>query len=491
MKRILALCFWLIGSLNGVQAQTIFYSNPQDFNVAKDLFEIGGWSGDRLAIFYTQKNESFIDLYDEQMNRKAIVSLSFMPEKPKQISVVPMENKIILLYSAMSGSTEHYYAAQLDGQARLIGKPKNLDEQQQNFFGVSKTRYQFVISENRQKMALVGYQVRDNKLQYHIMLIDPNLATQSLSGKAECKNNMDIEQILLQDNGTIVLNVSDLSSSRDQSISSAAIYTIRKSEGKNEVSIKPLELKNQFLSGVFLKEDLAHSDQLYFAGFYKSNSNGVIEGTYMGTVGLQSGTDPVSATFTAFDTSMLRNYKGRDRRLLNEYRVKDIVIKNDGGCILTAEASYSITRTTNNGMYNGGFYSMGFGGMGMASTSYTEYNYGDILIMDFNNTFVNNWYNAISKQQRTIDDYGTYSSYNMLNSGAQLVFTYNDIQRNSIKLQVSALNMDGQLQEKDIAATMKGNGLWLPKMSVQTDNKELVIPVVKSNKKLSFARLQY
>jgi hypothetical protein len=38
---------------------------------------------------------------------------------------------------------------------------------------------------------------------------------------------------------------------------------------------------------------------------------------------------------------------------------------------------------------------------------------------------------------------------------------------------------------------MKGNGLWLPKMSVQTDNKELVIPVVKSNKKLSFARLQY
>lgn len=491
MKRIVALCLWMICSCIGTQAQTIFYSNPQDFNVAKDLFEIGGWAGDRLAIFYTQKNESYIDLYDEQMNRKAIVSLSFMPDKPKQITLIPTDNKLILLYSSMTGSTEHFYAALLDGQAKLIGKPKMLDEQQQNFFGVSKIRYQFVTSENRQRMALVAYQVRDNKLQYHIILIDQNLATQSLSGKAECKNNMDVEQILLQDNGTVVLNVNDLSSSRDQSVSVGSVYTFRKSEGRNEVTIIPFELDKLFLSGIFLKEDMTRGDQLYFAGFFKGSSNGVIEGTYMGTLALQNGNTPVRGNFVPFDTSMLQNYKGRDRRLLNEYRVKDIVIKNDGGCIVTAEASYSVTRSTNNGMYNGGFYSMGFGGMGMASTSYTEYNYGDILIMDFSNTFNTNWFNAISKYQRTIDDYGTYSSYNMLNSGAQLVFTYNDIQRNSTKLQVSALDMGGNLQEKAIAATMKGNGVWLPKMSVQTDNKELVIPVVKSNKKIAFARLIY
>ncbi|WP_124634740.1 hypothetical protein [Taibaiella sp. KBW10] len=492
MKKILLLFMFLIGKL-GSYAQTIKYSEPQDFNVAKDLFEIGGWVDDRLMIFYTQKNESFIDLYDQNMVRKAIVSLSFMPEKPKQIKLVPMDDKIMLLYSAMTGSKEFYYAALLDKQGKLIGKPKNLDEQQQNFLGYTKIRYQFVVSEHNQKMALFGYQIKDNKLQYHINIVDNDLnISSSSSGKVDCKNAMEVEQALIKDDGTLVLNINDLNSSHNQSIGEAAIYTIKPvAKNKSEAQVFPFELQGKFLSGLYIKDDLAKANNLYFAAFYMSRSNGIIEGSYLGNVAIDGSTNGLTnGAATPFDVSLLESYKGKDQKLLNDYRIKDIIVKNDGGVILAAEAFYSFTRTTSNGMYNG-YSSMGFGGMGMNNSSYTEYNYGNILILDFKPNYETNWFNMINKNQRTTDDYGTYSSYNMLNSGAQLVFTYNNIQRNGIKLQVAALDMEGSLTEKDIAATMKSNGLWLPKLSVQTDNKELVIPVVKSNKKMSFAKLSY
>lgn len=493
MKKLLFLLLLATG-IFGASAQTIKYSEPQDFNVAKDLFEIGGWVGDHLMVYYTQKNESFIDLYDQNMTRKAIVSLSFMPEKPKQIRLVTLDNKIMLLYSAMTGSKEYYYAALLDQQGKLIGKPKNLDDQQQNFLGYTKIRYQFIVSEHNQKMALFGYQIKDNKLQYHLIQVDNELTiTNSSSGKIDCKNAMEVEQALIKDDGTVVLNVNDLSGSRNQSISEAAIFAIKPvARNKSEVAVFPFDLQDKFqLNGLYLKDDLEKAGNIYFAAFYKYSSNGIIEGTYLGNVAIDGNNNSLTnGAATAFDPALLKNYNAKERKLLNDYRIKDIIVKNGGGIILVSEAYYSVTRTTNNGMYNG-YSNMGFGGMGMNSSSYIEYNYGDVLILDFNQAYALNWFNMINKNQHTVDDYGTYSSYNMLNSGAQLVFTYNDIQRNGIKLQVSALDMQGNMTAKDIAATLKSNGLWLPKLSIQTDNKELLIPVVKSNKKLSFAKVNY
>ena len=161
-------------------------------------------------------------------------------------------------------------------------------------------------------------------------------------------------------------------------------------------------------------------------------------------------------------------------------------MKNDGGFILIAERYYVTTR---NSYYGPGFgyYSAYYGAFN--NPTIREYNYGDILALSYNDNGALEWKNFIRKDQYSQEDGGMFSSYGMVNSGASLVFLYNDYNSSASSLQLAALDIEGNLQmSKMDDGGMKAD--WIPRSGKQTDAREIVVPMLRKNN-ISFVKVNF
>ncbi|HEU4606688.1 MAG TPA: hypothetical protein VFS31_01175, partial [Chitinophagaceae bacterium] len=241
-----------------------------------------------------------------------------------------------------------------------------------------------------------------------------------------------------------------------------------------------------FLAGIYFRLN-DNKDEIYMGAFYSTKKSGNLEGVVYGIYGMKD------STFSTFKTipfdDQLRNATDdrNKKKAFNDYEVRNVIVKNDGGFILIAENFYITTRTTSYG--NGfGYYSWYNGGY--ATTSTREYHYGDIMAIDYDVNGERKWHSFIRKEQYSQEDGGLFSSYAMLNSGASLVFLYNDFSSSKSNLSIAALDVDGALQLKKLNPGRSAGADWLPRSGKQTDLRELLIPVLRKNS-LGFARVVF
>ncbi len=480
------LCF--LGGMRDLHAQDIYYSKERKFSFQNGDFEVVGWSGDRLYTYRASKEGFFLDAYNDSMRLMATVALDFFPQKIYETKFINYDDQLTVLFQAVQSNYVVQYAVRLDGRARMMQKPVALDSVKTGWFGPTKSYYSSVVSSDKGRIMIYGLGKAGKSGGLSTILLDKQLNVIGRSQPALDASISDftLGQAILGNDGTLYLSGYTEGGSKGYG---GEARILRLSPGAQTFQAGVLPLKELYISGMYIKLD-DNKNEIYLSAFYALKKSGNIDGVIYGLYNPASDSMAIFKTIP-FDAQMRSATDERNKKkAFNEFEVRNIIVKNDGGFILVAENFYMTTRTSYGPGYGGfysGYYNYNYPG---GNASVREYVYGDILVLNYDGEGNRQWHNFIRKEQYSQDDGGLFSSFGMINSGASLVFLYNDFTSSKSSLSLAALDVSGKLQLKKLNAGSGTDGDWLPRSGKQTDATELVVPVLRKNN-LAFAKLAF
>ena len=178
----------------------------------------------------------------------------------------------------------------------------------------------------------------------------------------------------------------------------------------------------------------------------------------------------------------------------NNYFIRNLVVRNDGGFLLTAESYYSSSRYQPWDRW--GYLSSPWGYSAYSYPYYyspyspwyyspyywdnnrgTTYHYDYVAILSYDGSGKLQWSNFIPKEQ-TADDNASFLSYKMVNIGNELLFTYNELFRRSYLLTAVSVTPDGKLGKLPTLRSLDRGYAWMPRFGVQVSARQVVIPCI-------------
>lgn len=189
----------------------------------------------------------------------------------------------------------------------------------------------------------------------------------------------------------------------------------------------PILVEGKFLTD--LQFTINKEGDIICAGFYSNEKVYNISGAFYMKIDEETKNVLVS-DFIDIDASLLtqnlnekqsnkvekREDKGKKVNLL-QYNLDNLVVKDDGGITLVGENYYVIVRQ----VYNA---------QSKSWRNVYHYYYNQILVVDISDDGKIQWVKQVPKNQHTIDDYGYYSSYGMVERDGSIYFLYNDNPKN-------------------------------------------------------------
>ncbi len=479
-KKVLYTTVWLCSLIMyftaNTNAQEFHYSNPQKFGFKNGIFDIIGKSGDRIYTFRADNNGYFVDAYNDQMELKAVVNLDFFPQATSDVYFVNHAEGMAVLYQAKQANHIVQYAALLDSKARLTQPAIALD----TLYNTNKSRFVYDISFDKSRIAIHGMVTTKKVNTIQTILLDNNLNVIYKIKKDAPTEEFSPSHSLLANNGNLYLVQSGIE--KEENL--LQVFEVN-TEGKmQELTKYPLLIKK--LSGLYIKMD-NKTNSIYLGAFYSSKKGKDNEGIFFGkyTVGL--GEQGIFKTLPFDETIMSSVSLKRAQRVLNEYEVRDIIVRNDGGFILVSENYY----VTSRGAATPGFYGGYYGPSTMGGRSVTEYNFGDIMTLSYNAEGERQWHFFVRKLQTTFEDRGLFSSYGFMNTGGNLAFVFNDFNTSKSTLTVAAVNGNGESNINKINPKLLMPKYDIaPNMGKQISEREIVFPYLKGNN-LGFVKVAF
>lgn len=463
-------------------SQEILYSSPEKFSFQNGDFAVVGWSGDYLFAYSASKEGYFLNGYTDSMKLAVQVSLDFFPQKIYDTKFINYNDRILVLYQAIQAGDVVQYAALLDNKGLLQGRPISLGTAKTGWFASNKKEYfSSVISEDKSKIMILGWSQKNNS--FTTILIDKDLNILNRSKQQLELSNYNFKQALLNNNGELFLTAFSQVGSRNYSDD---IVFIHLPMDAKKAQLKKMPLNGKYINGINSKIDL-NTGNIVSAGFYADKKNGNIEGIIH--VVLNAATlEFEQQKFINLDDKIRKTAGEKNKnKALNNYEVRQIVIKNDGGFLLVAENAYITTRSSSPAGY--GFYSSYYYAP-FGNNSIREYVFGPIFAINCDANSQVLWYNFIRKDQYSQEDGGLFSSYAFMNTGASLSFLFNNFTTRNSSLTFSVLSESGQVDFSNLSFSTSSHGDWIPRYAVQTDITEWVVPVLRGNS-LSFAKIEF
>jgi hypothetical protein len=482
MKQLLLILCTLCSVLIA-HAQEVTYSEYQKFDIKGGDYAVVGKIGDRIYTYRGTSEGFFLDAYNDAMQLQATVVLDFFPKKIYEVRFVTYATGITLLYQSVEGNKIVQYAALLDDKGRLKKPPVKLDNTRTGLLGATGTYYMMAVSENKNSIVVYEANIHKRELELSCIWLDGELKVQKRStAKYSAENDLAYSDPVVGNDGVVYIPVYTPTGVKDYA---DQLWILNLNPGETKFTAKELPLSDLFAANTYMKIDNAKK-HMYIGGFYSDKKNGNYEGVLYANYNMTTGTyDQVK--HIPFD-ERLRNETGERsrRRAFDDYKVKQLIVKNDGGFVLVAEEYYMSTRNANLGA--GGYYSSYF--YGPMSRSVREFHYNDIVALSYNDQGQRDWHTFVRKEQYSQEDGGMFSSYALMNSGGALGFLFNDYNASRSKIQFATIDAQGKQNLNALAAGGKEDPDWLPRAGKQVAAKELVVPCLRK-KQICFAKVVF
>jgi hypothetical protein len=244
-------------------------------------------------------------------------------------------------------------------------------------------------------------------------------------------------------------------------------YTLYRDNGTEQWSEYPIRSPEKFLTDAGITVD-EMNHKIVIAGFYSDKTSYSVAGAFYYTLNLTTGiVDSMGySTFTAgflykFSAEQKENY---NRELVN-YSIDRIILRNDGGAVILAEAVY----TTEYSYYD--YYMRTF-------INRVYYHHDNIIQLSVNNDGSMKWSNVIKKEQTSENRDDAYVSYAFSMSKGKLRSVYNRYLKR--KTQVMLSSTDALGNEKVAELFSEDQDIFiLPGAAKQVDENLLVIPAFR------------
>jgi hypothetical protein len=486
-------------------AQKISYSDVLKENSRDMDFEIVVKLSGNILVFKNVSSRYAISIYQGDMELKEKVDLDFIPSKAFNVDFVVYPDFFYLIYQYQKRGVVYCMAAKIDGNVKKLNEPVLLDTTQVGAFGDNKI-YNVVASEDKQKIMIFKIQKKDDHFNFATLLYDNLLQPIHKSRQImDYNERKDVLSDFFVDNeGTFVFAKSIKSSARDDI---GTLDLVTKPAMQDTFTYRVLPLKKTYIDEVKIKVDNINK-RYVLSSFYYGERRGNITGIYA-SVWDTKGDSIYTSVFNPLPDSVrsIAKEKGGLKYAFNDYFIRNLILKKDGGYLLVAE-DFSAQSTGNNQwnrwdyLYNSpfsnpyyyNFYSPYYGGYYRPYNSFNNYYnnryyYYNILVQSIDNKGVTEWSNIIHKEQFA-DITDNYLSYATFNTGTGIHFLFNNSDKRNPLLIDNVVAGDGSLTRNPSLKSYDKGYEFMIRYAKQTGARQMIVPC-SYRQQICFAKIDF
>ncbi len=503
MKYIIGLflSLFFVG-VSVANAQQMVFSEPEKDDARSLNFEILGKIDNKILIYKNTRDLHQMAVYDSDMKLLDKVKMDYLTEKGKVLSTdfIQYSDNVLLLYQFQNKNIVYAMAVKIDGNGKKIGDPVILDTTSNLNFTVDNKIYTFINSEDKQK--IVAFKISTKNEKEHVVtscIYDKslNLLEKVKTPIGMPEKNDFLGEFGLANNGNIVC-LRQSGTGQNENINKVSLLI--KPIGAINFKLNNLPINKIFLDDTRLKID-NRNGHCIITSFFSKIRRGNVDGLYYTLWDLEGNKELLNATttFTEEYRSDVRG-DGSQKMAFNDFYLKNLILRKDGGFMMIAESSYVTNRgnTLNrwDNMNGNPFYNP-FGG-GFSGNSFNNYpmyggfnNYNmmnnnmgnnvnryyaeNVAIISFEPDGKMEWSNVIRKTQYD-DNTDNYIGYGIVNSGDQVHFLFNLQEKRSNVLTDQSMSPIGQIDRNPTIKNLDKGYDFMPKHIKQVGLRQAVMP---------------
>ena len=507
MKKVLLSIFFLCLGLFAF-TQTIVYSEPDSDDVRDMSFDIIGKMNGNILVYKTASNQHYICVYDAEMKQVDRFKLDYLTERVYNVSFVQYPEFAYLFYQYQKRSIIYCMAVKLDASGNKMGYPIQLDTTDSREVQNNKI-YSFVQSADKQKIQFFKINTTNSNVhQITTLLFDKslNLINKSSEAVPMRERNSFLTSFEIDNNGRFAF-IKAIGTSGNDNISQLVLIT--KEAASSVFNYHNLsKQENVYLDEIKLKVNNSNS-QYIITSFFSNKRRGDVQGIYVSIWDNNTNKEKLSTT-VVFDNDFRNDAKGdaSTKTAFDDFFIKDIITKKDGGFLLTSQCEYSSSHGNNGNlnrwdyMNNSSYYGTGsyysFGSPNYYSSPWnrfgnnyniTRYYSDNIAIISLDSTAKLQWSNVIRKSQFD-DNTEAYIGYGMFNAGNQLKFLFNVLEKRQQMLNEQSITPDGQIIRSSTLRGLDKGFDFMPRNAKQVGAKQIIVPCMLRSS-LCFAKIDY
>jgi hypothetical protein len=523
MKRSFLLGFFVFfGGIIAVSAQNIVYSEPDRDDPRTLNFEVVGKISGKFLIYKNARDDHFFSVYDAEMKLGTKVKVDFIPERARILGTdfVTYADFYYFIYQYQLRNIYYVMAAKIGADGKKMGDPIMVDTTASMGYTANNRIYTVVNSEDKQKIAAFKVSTRNDKEHVVTSCVYDRELKQLEKVRipiAMPDRNDFLGEFGIDNEGNLVC-LRESSVAQNESINKVSL--VIKPLGSINATISEVKVKNLFLDDTRIKIDNLNK-KILITSFFSKQKRGNIDGLYYTLWDKLTGIELLNAT-TLFTEEFRLDARGEGsaKTAFNEFYLKNLILRRDGGFMMIAESAYMSSRGNNfsrwDMMNSSPFFNSGFGGMGgfgmggfgmggmnmgfanpwspwgmntMGPNNVTRYFSDNIAIISFEPDGKMEWSNVIRKTQYD-DNTDNYIGYGLLNSGDQLRFLFNVQDKRSNILTDQAMSPAGQINRNPTIKNLERGYDFMPKHAKQTGSRQAIIPCMYRGY-TCFAKIDY
>jgi hypothetical protein len=486
-------------------SQKLVYSEPEKDDTRRLNFEIVGKISGNFMIYKSMRNRNTIAVLDNDMKQIKSVEQDYLPDNDRVINVdfFAYGDFAYMIYQYRKKNIIHCTAAKIDGEGNKIGDLVELDTTQVNF-GADNKIYSVVSSEDKSKIMVFKINSKNKKLYFiTTLLLDDKLNLLKKSRLSIAMEDRDdyLNEFQLDNDGDLIFTRFDRVN--NENIGDAAL--IIKQAQSDSFQIMKLDTEKRYLDEIRIKPD-NYNKRYIISSFYYRQRRGNVDGFYFYIWDKQAGRVITEDTLI-FSEELRREARGNatTRTAFNDYFIRNIINRKDGGFIICSEAYYTSSR---GGGWNR-WYNL-YGSPFLRSYDYyyyspymynslwsnrwntgqsVRYQADNIAIIAFDQAGKQQWSSVITKEQFD-DQSDDMLSYQIMNSGGQLHFLFNNLEKRANLLNDFSIQPDGKINRNPTLKNLDRGYELMPKYAKQVSARQVIIPCVYRNY-ICFAKLEY
>ena len=493
-----------------VIAQRIIYSEPDKDDIRDFKFEIIGKIENKLLVYKTASYNHFISIYDDDMVQIEKIKLDYLTERVFNVDFINYPDFAYMFYQYQKRGIIYCMAVKLDGNGKKVGEPLELDTTNSREVQNNKI-YSFVQSTDKSK--IMFFKINTTQDKYHqitTVLFDNKLnkLNKASENVPMREKNSFLSSFEVSNNGNFAF-IKAIGTSSNDNINQLVLIT-KEAFAFNFNYINIIKKESVYLDEVKLKADNTNNRYI-ITSFYSNKKRGDILGLYVTVFDNITNSEKLNTTVN-FDNEFRTDAKsdGNIKTAFNDFYIKEIIVKKDGGFLLNAENEYTSTRNNSNnfnrwdnldnlnGYYGtGGFYNFG------SPFNYSPYNlYRNRSYYNVTRYFTDNvaivsldslgklqWTNVIRKSQFD-DKSDAFISYGTFNAGNQIKYLFNVLEKNKLILNEQSLTPSGQIIRSSTLKNLDKGYEFMPRHSKQVGAYQFIVPCMYRSY-LCFAKIDY
>ncbi len=479
-------------AFTGASAQRITYSEPDRDDARTLNFEVMGKLNGKILVYKNYRDQHFITVFDSDMKVISKNKMDFFPDKVLNTDFIQYPDFSYVFYQYQKRSVMYFMGVKIGEDGKKIGEPVLLDTTSNINYTTNNKIYSLINSEDKQKILVFKINSRNDRshpLTTHLFNTDLPLHKKRFLNIPMPQRNDFLSEFSIDNDGDLAC-IRASGTSQNDNINKITLIT--KPAVRDGYSLTDLKLNNIYLDDIRIKVDNINKRYLV-SSFFSKSRRGNIDGLYYYLWDKQQLKEVLTAT-TVFSDEFRADARGDGnlKTAFDDYFLKNIVLRKDGGFLIMAESAYTTSRgnALNRWDYLYGspywtpmdYYSWNspwsyypWWRNGAFNNTMTRYFADNIVVISFDPAGKMEWSNVIRKSQYD-DNTDNFIGYGMMNSGDEIHFLFNMQEKRDILLFDQSVTPDGQVNRNPTFKNLDKGYEFMPRHAKQVGARQLIIP---------------